>query len=589
MADPPHLRRLSAILAADVVGYSRLMEQDEAGTLAALNQHRETILEPRVAEFSGRIVKLTGDGALAEFTSVVDAISCAASIQSDTASAAGQITLRIGVNLGDVIHQGEDIFGDGVNIAARLESLSSPGGICISSVVNESVGGRSPIRFADGGEVQVKNIDRPLRVWHWHPGEASGGPEAPAAPKAAGGQTVSIAVLPFDNMSSDPDDVFFSDGICEDIITDLSKISGLTVIARNSSFAYRGRPTDIREVGRALGVTNVLEGSVRRSGQRVRINAQLIEAQSGKHLWADRFDRDLTDIFAAQDEVTLRIVEALEVRLKPSEKERITAEPTTSPEAREHFQRAYALLHSANLNSGKCERAADHLHQALELDPSYGLAHTGLSLVNTYYLYNDWSGRDRETCRERALYHAELGVSLSPDEAECHHMEAVVARSQQNAERAFAAIARALELNPNFADALFTRGEMHVFSGRPEQGIPDLERAIRLQPAFSQQYLHFLGIAHLVLGHFETAEVHFRERLVLSENSDVSRVMLAATLGHLGRPDDARRLWAEARRLNPRYRFEERIKRLILKPDLDLSIIRQGFEKADIPYRDAEA
>jgi adenylate cyclase len=310
MAEERVNRKLAAILAADVVGYSRLMGADEAGTLAALKRHREAIFDPAVGAHKGRIVKLIGDGVIAEFGSVIDAVSCAVSVQRSSATTPDQsasqpiIVLRIGINLGDVIIEGDDIYGEGVNIAARLEPLAEPGGVCISSIVNESVGNRIDVRFQDGGEISVKNIDRPIRVWKWHPSATV--PTAARSNTASpepNSDTPSIAVLPFTNMSGDPEQEYFSDGISEDIITDLSKITGLMVIARNSSFTYKGRSVDVRTVGADLGVRSVLEGSIRRAGNRVRITAQLTDAATGAHLWAERYDRDLTDIFEVQDEV----------------------------------------------------------------------------------------------------------------------------------------------------------------------------------------------------------------------------------------------------------------------------------------------
>ncbi len=313
-------RRLAAVLAADVVGYSRLMGADEAGTLAALKLHREKVFDPAVAEHRGRVVKLIGDGTLVEFASVVDAVRCALAIQRaiNTQPEGSAIRLRIGINLGDIIIDGDDIYGDGVNVAARLEPLAEPGGVCVSAIVYESVGNRVDVDFRDGGDVAVKNIARPIRIWKWHPDAevviaqaaaklSASAPEEPEPP--------SIAVLPFDNMSGDPAQEYFSDGITEDIITDLSKVGGLLVIARNSSFAYKGKSPDIRTVGRELGVKSVLEGSIRRAGNKVRITAQLINAANGAHVWAERYDRDLTDIFEVQDEVTRHIVGALKVKL----------------------------------------------------------------------------------------------------------------------------------------------------------------------------------------------------------------------------------------------------------------------------------
>src|SRR5271169_2851573 len=376
-------RKLAAILAADVVGYSRLMGVDEAGMLAALKRHREAVFDPAVAAHNGRIVKLIGDGVIAEFGSVVDAVNCALSVQRYSATTPDQsasqpiIVLRIGINLGDVIIEGDDIYGDGVNIAARLEPLAEPGGICVSSIVNESVGNRIDARFQDGGDVSVKNIDRPIRVWKWHPGAT-----APTAARSSAvkpepnAATASIAVLPFANMSGDPEQEYFSDGISEDIITDLSKIAGLMVIARNSSFTFKGRSVDVREVGRNLGVRSVLEGSIRRAGNRVRITAQLVDATNGAHLWADRYDRDLTDIFAVQDDVTRRIVDALKVTLSPAEKARLADSGTSNMDAYDCYLRGREVLAVNPKNRERFEQSAKFFTKALEFDPSYSQAYS---------------------------------------------------------------------------------------------------------------------------------------------------------------------------------------------------------------------
>ena len=371
MADERINRKLAAILAADVVGYSRLMGADEAGTLAALKRHRETIFDPAVAAHNGRIVKLIGDGAIVEFGSVVDAVNCALSVQRSGASMPDQsrpqptIVLRIGINLGDVIIENDDIYGDGVNIAARLEPLAEPGGICVSSIVNESVGNRIEVRFQDGGDISVKNIDRPIQVWKWHPGkmDTTAQPSSAANPEP-NVETPSIAVLPFTNMSGDPEQEYFSDGISEDVITDLSKIAGLLVISRNSSFTYKGRSVDVRAVGRDLGVRSVLEGSIRRAGNRVRITAQLIDAATGGHLWGDRYDRDLTDIFAVQDDVTRRIVDALKVTLSPAQKARLADSGTPNIDAYDYYLRGRELLRGTTKNRETFEQSTKVLHES---------------------------------------------------------------------------------------------------------------------------------------------------------------------------------------------------------------------------------
>src|SRR6476660_600451 len=391
-------RRLAAILAADVVGYSRLMGADEEGTLAALKRHREAVFDPAVAAHHGRIVKLIGDGVIAEFGSVVDAVNCALSVQRSSAGTPDQsasqpaIVLRIGINLGDVIIEGDDIYGDGVNIAARLEPLAEPGGICVSSIVNESVGNRIDVRFQDGGEISVKNIDRPIRVWKWHPSAATPiAARSNAARPGPNSDTASIAVLPFTNMSGDPEQEYFSDGISEDIITDLSKIAGRTVIARNSSFTYKGRSVDVRTIGRDLGVRSVLEGSIRRAGNRLRITAQLIDAATGAHLWADRYDRDLTDIFEVQDDVTQRIVDALKVTLSPAQKARLADSGTPNIDAYDCYLRGRELLRGTTKNRETFEQSTRFFTRALELDATYSQAYAGLSMAYTLDYQNRWS------------------------------------------------------------------------------------------------------------------------------------------------------------------------------------------------------
>jgi adenylate cyclase len=584
----PMNRRLAAILAADVVGYSRLMAEDEAGTLSALTRHRENTFNPAVARHGGRIVKLMGDGTLVEFTSVVDAVNCAMAIQQP-ANGAGQdpeIILRIGINLGDIIIQADDIYGDGVNIAARLEPLAQPGGICISSIVNESVGRRSEVIFTDGGEVQVKNIDRPIKVWHWHPGDrpAARTAVAPAAqPVIETREMASIAVLPFDNMSDDPGQEYFSDGISEDIITDLSKVSGLLVIARNSSFAYKGRQVDLRSVGRELGVKSILEGSVRKAGNRVRITAQLIDAATGGHIWADRFDRDLTDIFAVQDEVTLEIVNALKVRLSPAEKAIISGVGTTNIEAHDNYLRARSLLMSPNISYDLLLRVVQHAERAAELDPDYAMAFSIQALGHVMDYSNRWSQDAPDHVLARAASLAARGTELDPDNPETQTILAVVARFQGNLDKALSCVDRALSLSPDNSMARLSRGEISVYSGRPEDSIPDLERALRLDPGFRHQILQYLGTAHLFLGNFETAALVFQERILLVKNTDVGRAMLAATLGHLGDVTQARQVWRDLMKINPNYSIQRHLERMQFPGVPKNDRVSEGLAKAGLP------
>jgi adenylate cyclase len=579
MAEARSNRRLAAILAADVVGYSRMMAADEAGTLAALKRHREVVFNPAVAGHNGRIVKLIGDGTLVEFGSVVDAVNCALAVQRTVDPS---ITLRIGVNLGDIIIDGDDIYGDGVNIAARLEPLAEPGGICVASIVNESVGNRIDVSFADGGEVQVKNIDRPIRIWKWSPRNATA-PARKATPAPTPPvDTPSIAVLPFANMSGDAEQEYFSDGITEDIITDLSKVGGLLVIARNSSFAYKGRHVDVRTIAGDLNVRSVLEGSIRRAGNRVRITAQLIDARTGGHLWAERYDRDLTDIFAVQDEVTRQIVAALKVTLSPSENALIAGSGTTDLEAYELTKRGGELIRGQNQNLEIFTRATGLFRQAIERDPAYARPYALLAFAHVFDYSNHWRETpDRSLAEAQRL--AQLAMDKGPSEPNGHHAAAVIAIFAKDLDRAAAEIETVLSLSPNFALAHCTRGEIRTYYGDPLAGIPHIERAMRLDPAFNHQYIHFLGTAYLVGGKYETAALLFRERIAMVPGTDSSRALLASALGHLGAFEEARQVWRELKAINPKYSFTEHIGRLPFKNPADVERIREGLTKAGLP------
>jgi adenylate cyclase len=577
-------RKLAAILAADVVGYSRLMGADEEGTLSALKQHRQTVFDPAVAAHNGRIVKLIGDGTIVEFGSVVDAVNCALSVQRangvlpDEAQHRPNIVLRIGINLGDVIMEGDDIYGDGVNIAARLEPLAEPGGVCVSSIVNESIGNRIDVRFEDAGEISVKNIDRPIRVWKWHPGAT------PDVAKSNGQHpqaTASIAVLPFTNMSGDPEQEYFSDGISEDIITDLSKIAGLSVIARNSSFTYKGRSIDIRTVGRELGVRSVLEGSIRRAGNRVRITAQLIDAVNGAHLWAERYDRDLTDIFEVQDDVTQRIVAALKVTLSPTEKAQLSGTSTSSVDAYDYSLRGRELLLGNPKNRGTFEQAKASFLKAIELDPNFAQAHAGLGFAYMFDYQNRWSD-DPDASLPLAKRYAEKAIEKNPNEPLARAVAAVAATFDGDLDRAQTQIGIALSLNPNLAMAYNIAGSIRMYAGQPLEAIPVIERAMRLDPAANTQYLHFLGMANLLAGKYETAVALFKQRIALVPGTDFSRSALASALGHLGEIDEARNVWRELKEINPKYSFSEHLSRLPFQREEDARRLAEGLEKAGV-------
>jgi adenylate cyclase len=586
MAEERVNRKLAAILAADVVGYSRLMASDEEGTLAALKWHRQTVFEPAVAAHQGRIVKLIGDGTIVEFASVVDAVNCALSVQRSGDSLQDEslqpkIALRIGINLGDVIIEGDDIYGDGVNIAARLEPVAEPGGICISSIVNESIGNRIDVRFQDGGQINVKNIDRPIRIWRWHP-DADATATNGRRPNTDNPQPhAAIAVLPFTNMSGDPEQEYFSDGISEDIITDLSKIAGLMVIARNSSFAYKGRSVDVRTVGRELGVQSVLEGSIRRAGNRVRITAQLIDATSGGHLWGDRYDRDLTDIFEVQDDVTRRIVDALKVTLSPAEKERLADSKTSNLAAYDYLLRGREFMLGNERNRKTFEQAITYFKKALEHDPNYSQAYACLGFAHIFDYQNRWTD-DPDSSLLLAKQYAGRAIEKDPNEPLARCVSAMAASSEKDLDRAKSEIDVALSLNPNFALAHNLRGSNRIYSGHPLEAIPEIEHGMRLDPALSSQFLHFLGMAYLLAGKYETAAALLRQRILLVPQTDFSRALLASALGHLGEFEEARRVWGELKEINPNYAFVEHVGRQPFKHEEDVERIADGLRKAQL-------
>ena len=408
-------RRLTAILAADVVGYSRLMGADEAGTLAALTTVKTDLIDGKMAEHQGRIVKVAGDGILAEFPSVVSAVACAADIQRELSRRNAdvptdhRIEFRIGVNVGDVMVEGEDIYGDGVNVAVRLESIAPRGGITVSQSVRDHVGNRLALTFEDRGEQSLKNIEKPIRVYD----VLLEKPITSGATKRKEDRP-SIAVLPFTNMSGDPEQEYFSDGITEDIITDLSKVSGLSVIARHTAFSYKGKSLKVQQLGPELGVSFVLEGSVRKAGTRVRVTGQLVDCHDGSHLWADRFDRDLTDIFAIQDEITHAIVEQLKVRLLPRERQSIAQMPTSSLQAYDYYLKGRELLHRGSISGYKAAR--DMFTKAVELDANYARAYAGIADCDSFVYLRATDSVSPHSILELA----EKALALEPGLAEAH-------------------------------------------------------------------------------------------------------------------------------------------------------------------------
>ncbi len=577
-------RRLAAILAADVVGYSKMMGADEAGTLTALRAVWAERFNPCVAAHGGRIVKMMGDGALVEFGSAVDAVECAVAVQGRMAEFnkgrdSAPIEFRIGVNLGDIVIEGDDILGDGVNVAARLESQAPKNGLLVSESVHAQVRGKVAVEFSDAGELSLKNIAHPVRVWRWG---GEGGLAVAPQPRAEEGP--SIAVLPFTNMSNDPEQEYFSDGISEDIITDLSKVAGLMVVARNSSFAYKGRTHDVRVVGRELGVASVLEGSIRRAGNRVRITAQLVDARTGGHLWADRYDRELTDIFDLQDEVTLQIVGALKVTLRPVERARLVEGGTRNLVAHDFMLRAremqIELLRGTVDGREKLERAMVLLNDAIAADPDYALPYAYTSMLYTLEFNNNWL--KVPDALEKAQEYAVLALQKDPDEPMAYNAAAVVGIYIDRLDEARANCERALELNPSFATSFGTLGNVLMFLGHPEEAVQNLERAIRLDPLFNYHYMHFVGIGRMMMGEYPEAVATFRERIRLAPSTDLSRAFLVSALGHVGEIDEARRVWAELRALNPAYSAQTHFGRLPFRRPGDRERLFEGLGRAGI-------
>jgi TolB-like protein/class 3 adenylate cyclase/Tfp pilus assembly protein PilF len=606
-------RRLAAILAADVVGYSRLMREDESGTLGRLTELRKEVLEPLIAQHYGRIVKLMGDGLLVEFASVVEALTCAVAWQSRVGEREAQcgedkrLTFRIGVNLGDVIVENQDIHGDGVNIAARLEGLADPGGVCVSGTVFDHAKGKIELAFEDLGERQVKNILESVRVYKVVT-DAGKGPESRAsAPISKAGETKSmppgnasgeggidldlslpespsIAVLPFTNMSGDPEQEFFSDGITEDIITTLSKIPTLLVIARNSTFTYKGTAIDVKQVSREQGVRYVLEGSVRKAGSRVRVTAQLIDATTGHHVWAERYDRELDDIFAVQDEITREVVVALDVRLREGEQARVWSGGTKSVEAWECIR-----LSQDALNRFKTEDRVDArrlIDRALELDPNYATAWFSLG---GYYFHEAESGTryeneaDQVTTLDSAMKCVNKAIELDPSFADAHGLLGLCRLSKEDYDLAVATAEKGIALAPNQAENLAMASLVLNKSGKPERALELIKSAMRHCPIYPAWYLSVLAKVYRSLGRNKSAAGIFEMSLARNPNDITDWVGLAATLGELGRAEDAKRAVTEILRLHPDFSIKNYVRRLSYRDPAELTRYEDGLRKAGLP------
>jgi adenylate cyclase len=460
---------------------------------------------------------------------------------------------------------GSDLYGDGVNVASRIEGLADPGGVAISDAVHEHLHGRVSIDFVDSGNHEVKNIERPLHIWTWSPDAAAGTLAAVGGAPSLPRNKPSIAVLPFDNMSGDPEQGYFADGITEDIITDLSKVSGLFVIARNSSFAYKGQAPDIRKVSRELGVRYVLEGSVRRVASRIRINAQMIDGTTGGHLWAERYDRDIEDVFAVQDEVTRTIVDALKVRLTPGEEARRESHNKVDPEAYDLLVRSRQTM--LQLRPEAAIEARGMLERVIEIDPGLALAYARLSIIAFAEYANQWNDATPDNLT-RALELAQKAIETDDTEPQGHVSLSVVLSWMRRLDEAEQAAERAVALAPNFADAYTGLGNIRDYQGRHEEAVALYTRAYRLDPQFDLA-LNFLGRALLALGRFGEAEIAFKRRLTLQPRSDMTRFYLACLYGLTGRHEEARRYWQETLEVNPGFSVE-RLKQILPYRDPNL-------------------
>ena len=622
-------RRLSAIMTADVVGYSRLMGEDEAGTLAALKAHRAEFTDPVIVGHRGRIVKLMGDGVLVEFASVVDALECAVILQRGMAERNAEIPknrrieFRIGINLGDIIVDGDDIYGNGVNVAARLETLAEPGGICLSGRVLDQVERNVDVGFAFLGPQAVKNIEKPVNAYKVlldpdDAGKVIGEPKraprsrkrvalaAVAAALIAGSVAVawlrpwepefevasvermalplpdkpSIAVLPFTNISDDPSQEYFADGMTEDLITDLSKISGLFVIARNSSFAYKGQQVTVRRVAEDLGVRYVLEGSVRRAGDHVRVNAQLIDATTGGHVWADRYDRRLDNIFAVQDAIAEKVVRALEPHLTYSERKRRDEGPkTTNLEAYDLVLKARELMTRFDHNAAA--EARDKLQRAIELDPAYGEAY---SLLGLYY-FDEWRlwGLNRDNNLSRALEIAKKAAELSQLDPAPHVLLAQVHQFRREFEEANREADAAFALEPKDAITLANLGSMLRYAHRSEEAAEVVERAIRLDPYHPPNYLEWLSDAYFLLGRYEECIRVANRGVALEPDFVPLHVILAECHAAMGNEKEARNAAAEILRANPHFTLNAFASYVPFSNEGDLHIKTEMLRRAGVP------
>ncbi|MES0039003.1 adenylate/guanylate cyclase domain-containing protein [Mesorhizobium sp. M0046] len=571
-------QRLAAILAADMAGYSRLMEADESGTLARLRTHRIELVDPAIAKNKGRIIKTTGDGMLVEFQSVTDAVKCAVEIQqrmkrrNSDVPQERRIEFRIGINLGDIIFDDDDIFGDGVNIASRIEQLADVGGICVTAAVATQIADRLEIAMEDLGEKTLKNISRPVRLYRV-------GFDGPVLPQVEAKRSISkpsIVVLPFSNMSGDPEQEFFADGLTEDIITELSRHHELFVISRNSSFVYKNRAVNVREVAEKLDVQYLVEGSVRKIGDRVRVTVQLIDTANDAHIWADKYDRKLDDIFAIQDEVTAAIAATLPGRVEAAQRDQLARAKPANMAAYECVLAAKVLHHRSTIADN--ERAQTLIERAVTLDPDYAHAHAWRACILGQAWVHNWC-EDRDAVWNNIKAALDRALALDNNDADVHRILAAVNVNNNELTTARYHQERALALNPNYDLVVVQQGELLTWLGRPEEGIEWIRKAMQLNPHHPERFWSHLGKAHFAARQYGEAIEAFMH---LSTMDSAQHAFAAACYGWLGDEIAAAAHLSKIRTLDPQFDLDSFIATLHYAQESDVQHVREGLLKAGI-------